>query len=331
MNTAAAFNSQALPSRAEIEAADHLVKAVMPPTPQYSWPLLNKLAGTEVWVKHEDCTPVGAFKIRGGLTYMEHLVLAQPGTEGVVTATRGNHGQSVAFAAKRRGLGAMVVVPHGNSPAKNQAMRALGAELVEHGEDFQEALEYAARIARDRGWHPMPSFHRALVSGVATYSLEFLSTAPPLSKVYVPIGLGSGICGMLAVAAFLAPDMEVIGVVSAGAPAYKRSLEDGTTVSCPVTTQIADGVACRTPNDDALSAMRGRVSRVVEVSDTEVATAIRDIFNSTRHAIEGAGALGIAAAMKERDRIRGQRVGVVFTGANIDTDVFARILAGEDA
>ena len=323
------MTAAALPSLAELEAADRLVKAVMPPTPQYNWPLLDKLAGTTVWVKHENYTPVGAFKIRGGLVYMEQLTRTEPGVEGVVTATRGNHGQSVAFAAARHGLKSLVVVPHGNSREKNDAMRALGAELVEFGDDFQAALEHAVTLAAQRGWHRMPSFAVALAAGVGTYSMEFLRAVPALQTVYIPIGLGSGMCGMLAAREALGRDVEVVGVVSSAAPAYKRSLESTAAVSCAVTTQIADGVACRTPNDAALALMRGRVARVVEVSDAEVTEAMREIFAATHNVVEGAGALGLAALKQERDAMRGRTAGIVFTGANVDSDVFARVLRGE--
>lgn len=321
----------ALPSLEALEGADRVVKAVMPPTPQYHWPLIDRLAGTTVWVKHENYTPVGAFKIRGGLVYVDQLARAHPDLEGVVTATRGNHGQSVAFAASRHGLKALVVVPHGNSREKNEAMRALGAELIEHGADFQESLEHAAELARARGWHPMPAFDPALVAGVGTYSLEFLRAVPALQTVYVPIGLGSGICGMLAAKEALARDVEVVGVVSSHAPAYKRSLEGPALVSVPADTRLADGVACRTPNPTALGIMRGRVARVVDVSDDAVAAAMRDIHAATHNVVEGAGALGLAALRKERDTVRGRTVGIVFTGANVDADVFARVLSAPEA
>ncbi len=322
------MTADALPGFEALEGADRLVKAVMPATPQYRWPLLERLVGTTLWAKHENHTPLGAFKVRGGLVYMDLLKRTEPRVEGVVTATRGNHGQSVAFAAARHGLKAVVVVPHGNSREKNDAMRALGAELVEQGDDFQEALEYAAELAKKRGWHRMPAFHPALVAGVGTYSMEFLRAVPALQTVYVPIGLGSGLCGMLSAREALGRDVEVVGVVSSAAPAYKRSLEGTELVSCPVTTQIADGVACRTPDVTALGLMRGRMARVVEVSDAEVEQAMREIFRATHNAVEGAGALGLAAALKEHDAIRGRTVGIVFTGANVDSDVFARVLAG---
>ena len=327
--TADSTPAPALPTLAELEAADRLVKAVMPPTPQYRWPLIDRLVGAAVWVKHENYTPVGAFKIRGGLVYMDRLKREHPEVQGVVTATRGNHGQSVAFAASRQGLQAAVVVPHGNSREKNDAMRALGAELIESGDDFQAALEHAVEIARQRGWHRMPSFDTGLVAGVGTYSMEFLRAAPDLQTVYVPIGLGSGICGMLAAKQALGRGVDVVGVVSSAAPAYKRSLEGTELVSCPVETRIADGVACRTPDATALGLMRGRVARVVDVSDAEVAQAMHHAFSATHNVVEGAGALGLAAALKERELLRGRTVGIVFTGANVDTDVFAKVLRSE--
>ena len=322
------MNANALPSLAELEAADRLVKAVMPATPQYHWPLIDKIVGTTVWAKHENFTPVGAFKIRGGLVYMDKLKRAEPKTEGVVTATRGNHGQSVAFAAARHGLKSLVVVPRGNSREKNNAMRALGADVVEFGDDFQDALEHAMTLAGEHGWHRMPSFDSALVAGVGTYSLEFLRAVPALQTVYVPIGLGSGICAMLAAKEAIGSNVEVVGVVSSAAPAYKRSLEGTELASAPVTTQIADGVACRTPDATALGLMRGRVARVVAVSDAEVMQAMRDIFAATHNVVEGAGALGLAAAKQEREAMRGRTVGIVFTGANVDSDVFSRVLSG---
>lgn len=318
-----------LPTLAELEAAHRLVKTVMAPTPQYNWPLIDRLVGTTVWVKHENYAPVGAFKIRGGLVYMDRLKRDHAEVEGIVTATRGNHGQSVAFGASRHGLKTAVVVPHGNSREKNDAIRALGAELIEFGDDFQAALEHAVEVARQRSWHRMPSFDTGLVAGVGTYSMELLRAVPDLHTAYVPIGLGSGICGMLAAKEALGRNVDVVGVVSSAAPAYKRSLEGTELVSCSVETRIADGVACRTPDATALGLMRGRVARVVEVSDAEVTQAMRHAFSATHNVVEGAGALGLAAALKERDMVRGRTVAIVFTGANVDADVFAKVLRRE--
>ncbi len=315
-----------LPTLAELEAAAALVYAAMPPTPQYTWPLLNERSGAEVWVKHENHTPVGAFKVRGGVVYFDWLSRAHPEVEGVVTATRGNHGQSVGLAARRRGLRAAIVVPHGNSVEKNAAMRALGVELIEEGDDFQAASEHAEKIAAARGWHRMPSFSPLLVAGVGTYAVELFRNAPVLDAVYVPIGLGSGACGVLAARDALSPSTEVVGVVSSGAPAYARAIASGKLESHAVTTVLADGMACRTPVASAVTALRAGLARVLEVEEDEVASAMRALFVDTHNVAEGAGGAALAACLKERDGVRGRRVAVVVTGGNVDAVVFERVL-----
>ncbi|HSN91196.1 MAG TPA: threonine dehydratase [Anaeromyxobacteraceae bacterium] len=315
-----------LPTLAEIEAAARIVYAAMPPTPQYAWPLLSARCGARVVVKHENHTPVGAFKVRGGLVYFDWLARAHPEVRGVVTATRGNHGQSVGFGARRHGLRAVVVVPRGNSPEKNDAMRALGVELVEHGADFQEAAEHAAGLAAAEGLWRVPSFDALLVRGVSTYALELLRAVPDLERLYVPIGLGSGICGVLAARDALGRSLEVVGVTSSGAPAYARSFASGRPESHPVTTQVADGVAVRTPDPEALALVRRGAARVVEVSDAEVEAAMAALFTDTHNAAEGAGAAGLAALLREREANRGRTVGFVLTGANVDADRFADVL-----
>ena len=309
-----------------LESSAAVVYSTMTPTPQQRWPLLDARCGTAVWVKHENHTPVGAFKVRGGLVYIDHLRRAEPGLKGVVAATRGNHGQSIGFAAARFGIPAAVVVPHGNSETKNAAMRALGVELIECGHDFQASLEASAEIASERGWHQVPSFHPLLVSGVASYSLELFRAVPDLDVLYVPIGLGSGICGALAARDALGRRTSIVGVVSASAPAYARSLAIGRPVSHDATTRIADGVACRTPVPEALDAIRAGVARVVEVTDDDVEEAMRALFTDTHNVAEGAGAIGLGALLQERDRLRGMTAGIVLTGANIDPQPFARIL-----
>lgn len=317
----------ALPTLAEIEAAATVVYRTMPPTPQISWPLLNERAGLEVWVKHENHTPLGAFKVRGGLVFFDALKRAQPGLRGTVAATRGNHGQSVAFAARRHGLRAVIVVPHGNSPAKNASMRALGAELVERGEDFQSALEHAHRLAAEQGLYPMPSMDRALIPGVATYALEFFRQAPPLDVVYVPIGMGSGICGVMAARDALGLPTRVIGVVSDRAPMYALSFAARRPVSHPVTTHLTDCLACRTPHEEALQFILRGADRVVQVSDAEVGAAMRALFSDTHNVAEGAGAAALAALLQEWESLRGRRAGVILSGSNVDRDVFARVLS----
>jgi threonine dehydratase len=311
---------------AELEAAAAIVYEAMDPTPQLRWPLLDARCGTMVWVKHENHTPVGAFKVRGGLVYFDALRRGAATVKGVVGATRGNHGQSIGFAAARYGLPAALVVPHGNSVAKNVAMRALGVELIERGHDFQASFEAAAGIAAERGWHMVPSFHPLLVHGVGSYALELLRAAPHLDTLYVPIGLGSGICGAMAARDALGLSTHIVGVVSAGAPAYARSLQRGELVSHEVTTAIADGMACRTPVSDALAAIREGVARVVEVTDREIELAMRALFDDTHNVVEGAGAAGLAALLQERERVRGRSVGIVLTGGNVDAGIFGRIL-----
>ena len=312
---------------AEIESAAELIYRYMPATPQYNWPLLDEVAGTEVWLKHENHTPVGAFKIRGGIVYMDDLKRMQPDVQGVVGATRGNHGQSIGFGAMIAGLKAVVVAPRGNSPEKNAAMRALGVELIEAGNDFQEACECADQLAKDRVLHRLPAVDPMLVRGVATYCLEFLRGAPELDTVYVPVGMGSGACGMIAARDALGSKTKIVGVTSSGAPAYKLSFEARRKIEHPVITVLADGLACRSPNEDALEAMLNGLDRVVSVSDEEVAEAMRAIFIATHNVAEGAGAASFAALMQERGQMSGKRVGVVLCGGNVDADVFARVLA----
>ena len=320
-----------LPTLDDLERSCAIVHAVLPPTPQQRWPLLDQRVGSEVWVKHENHTPVGAFKVRGGLVFFHHLAASGSAVRGVVTATRGNHGQSIGLAAARHGVRAAVVVPHGNSLEKNAAMRALGVELIESGDDFQASVEFADALATERGWYRIPSFHPWLVQGVGTYALEFFRGAPPLDTVYVPIGLGSGICGVIAARDALGLATEIVGVVSAHAPAYARSLAAGSSQSAPVSTVLADGMACRTPVPSALEAMRGKVARVVEVTDAQVADAMRALFSDTHNVAEGAAAAPLAALMAEPPALRGRRSGFVLSGGNVDRDLFARVLAGANA
>ena len=312
----------------DLERAAAVVYRTMTPTPQYAWPLLAAELGAEVWVKHENYTPTGAFKVRGGLVYFHELAAAGKLPAGVISATRGNHGQSVGYGARRSGIAATIVVPHGNSREKNAAMRALGVDLIEHGADFQESREHAARLAAERNLHMVPAFHPHLVRGVATYSLELLRAVPDLATVYVPIGQGSGICGMIAARDALGAKAEIVGVVSAHAPAYKRSFERHQSVECAVTTELADGMACRVPDDAALDLIWQGVARVLEVTDDEVAAAMRLCFSATHSVAEGAGAAPLAAAKQERDRNRGRRIALVLSGGNVDREVFARVLAG---
>ncbi|WP_038211474.1 threonine dehydratase [Xenophilus azovorans] len=314
----------------EIADARRTVQAALPPTPQYAWPLLAEALGCEVWLKHENHTPVGAFKLRGGLTYFDALRRTQPGVRHVISATRGNHGQSVGFAARRHGLAATIVVPHGNSVEKNAAMRALGVTLVEHGDDFQAAAEHAAELAEAQGLHRVPSFDRELVRGVATACVEFfeaLRDAPP-EVLFVPIGLGSGFAAAAAARAHAGVKTRLVGVVSAHATAYLDSWRAGHAVEAPVSTVLADGMACRTPVPESLEVLRREADDVVAVTDEEVAAAMRLLYRATHNLAEGAGAAALAAAMQQRERWAGRRVGVMLTGGNVDAPLFAQVLRG---
>jgi len=318
-----------LPALADLEAAAATVHGVMPPTPQYCWPLLSQRTGAETWVKHENHTPVGAFKLRGGLVYMQRLKREQPDVAGVIAATRGNHGQSVAFAAARAGLAAVIVVPHGNSAEKNAAMRALGAELIEHGHDFQAAYEHAMGLAAARRLHALRSFHPWLVAGVGSYALELFRAVPDIDTVYVPIGLGSGICGTMAARDALGLRTKVVGVVAENAAAYALSFAQKAAVSTNSADTIADGMACRVPDNDALAAILAGAERVVTVSEDAIKAAMRHYFTDTHNLVEGAGAAPLAALLQERPRMAGKRVALILSGGNIDRPLYAGVLNGE--
>jgi threonine dehydratase len=313
-------------SLTEIETAARIVYATMPPTAQYAWPLLARRTGCEVWVKHENHTPTGAFKVRGGLVYMQRLKQARPEVQGVASATRGNHGQSIALAAAKNGIAATIVVPTGNSVEKNAAMRAFGAELVESGHDFDAARETAMRLAEERGLAMVPSFHRDLVAGVSSYALELFRAAPALDTVYVPIGLGSGICGTIAARDALGLTTKVVGVVSTEAPAYALSFAAGKVIATNSANTMADGMAVRGPDQEALDIILKGADRIVKVSDAEVIAAMRAYYEDTHQLTEGAGAASLAALLQEREKMKGKRIGLVLSGGNIDRPVYLRAL-----
>ena len=314
-------------SLASLEAAAALVRRYVPPTLQHPWPLLRERLGLEVWVKHENHTPLGAFKVRGGIVYADWLRREHPGTRGVIAATRGNHGQSVAFAARLAGLEATIVIPHGNSREKNAAMRGLGARLVEHGHDFQAALEESERIAGETGLHSFPSFHPLLVQGVASYALELFGACPDLASVYVPIGLGSGICGLIAARDALGLRAEIVGVVADGAPAYALSFEAGRPIGTERADTFADGVACREPHPLAVEMIRKGAARVIRVSDAEIRDAMRILHEDTHNLAEPAGAVALAGIAREAGRLRGRKVAAILTGANVDREVLVAALS----
>ena len=317
-------------SLADLERAAATVHEAMLPTPQHRWPLLAERTGTDVWVKHENHTPIGSFKVRGGLVYLRELRRREPSLQGIITATRGNHGQSIAFAAGRTGFRVTIVVPEGNSVEKNAAMHALGAELVVHGHDFQASLEYAIQRSEAEGLHLLPSFDRLLVQGVGTYALELLRGVPDLDTVYVPIGLGSGICGMIAARDALRLPTKVVGVVSTNAPAYALSFERGEPVSTNSADTMADGMACRVPVAEAVATIQAGAERIVQVTDAEIRAAMRAYYTDTHNLAEGAGAAPLAALLQERESMRGRKVAVVLSGGNVDMAVFRQVLAEAD-
>ena len=311
-----------LPDLEELKTAQRLICSHIAPTPQYSWPMLNQRSGLDLWVKHENHTTIGSFKIRGGINY-----LSQRKPESVIAATKGNHGQSIAYAAGLFGIKATIVVPHGNNPDKNAAMESFGAQLVVHGKDFDEALDHANKLAIRDGLHMVPSFHRDLIVGVATYAMELLEAVPRIDVVYNPIGLGSGICGIIAARQALNLSTEIVGVVSEHADAYAQSFASKTVVETASSNTMADGIAVRRPDPRALDLILKNVSRVVTVSDAEIEEAIRILAHDTYNIVEGAGAAGLAAALKERERLTGRRVAIVVTGGNLQIAHLLHILS----
>jgi threonine dehydratase len=315
----------------QLERAHAVVGAAMPPTPAHRWPLLSERLGATVIVKHENHTPIGAFKVRGGLVYVDRMKRERPHAAGLISATRGNHGQSLAFAANRYGVPVTIYVPHGNSVEKNRAMRAFGATLVEHGEDFQSAREESERRAKLDGLELVPSFHPDLVMGVTTYALELFRKAPDLDVLYVPIGQGSGICGCILARDLLGLTTEIVGVQSTEAPSYALSFAAGTVVRTNSSDTLADGMATRVPDAEALAIIRKGASRILQVTDDEVGAAIRAYWTDTHNLAEGAGAAPLAAALQDKAKIRGKRVGLILSGGNIDFDLFQRWIAPEAA
>jgi threonine dehydratase len=315
-----------LPTLHDIEDAAAVVYREFAATPQYAWGLLSQKLGTICWVKHENHTPVGAFKIRGGLTYFHQLARSGCLPSEVISATRGNHGQSIGWAARAHGVACTIVVPHGNSLEKNAAMRALGVTLIEHGSDFQDSRGYAMKLAAERGAHMVPSFHVNLLLGVATYWWELFKAVPSLDVVYVPIGQGSGACSAIIAKRALGHKARIVGVVSAHATTYADSLAAEKVVEAPVTTLLADGMACRVADPEALAILHGAIDHIVKVTDAEVAQAMRDIFACTHNVAEGAGAAALAAAMQERDQLTGKTVGLALSGGNVDSAMFADVL-----
>ena len=314
-------------TKKDLEQAAHLVHSVMPPTPQLCWPLLNQRAGCEVWVKHENHTATGAFKIRGGIVMIDALKRAKPNLAGVISATRGNHGQSLAWSGRRHGVRTVIVVPHGNSRDKNAAMRAWGAELIEHGRDFDEAKDHAAKLAREQGLESIGPFHPELVAGVGSYAFELFSAVADLDAIYVPIGCGSGISGLIAWRDALGLKTKIIGVVSANADCYALSFDAGKPVETASANTFADGMAVRVPVPAALDIIRAGAERIIRVSDDEMKAAVRHFYTDTHNLIEGAGAAPLAALIKDSER-KGRRFAVIASGGNIDREAYIAALSG---
>lgn len=318
-------------TKTELFAARAIVAEHMQPTPAYSWPLLNRRTGGETWVKHENHTPIGAFKIRGGLVYLTRLKADYPDIAGVLTATRGNHGQSIGLAARRLGMKAVILVPEGNSPEKNAAMEALGVELIVHGRDFQASLEYGLGLAAERGLHVVPPIHPWLVQGVSSYGLELFEAQPDLDTVYVPIGMGSGICGLIAARDALGLTTRIVGVVSERAPCYALSFAAGKVVPTETADTIADGVATRSPDPLAVEMILRGADRIVQVSEEEIMAAMAAYVTDTHNLAEGAGAVPLAALLKERKLMAGKKTGVILSGGNVDRGLLVRVLAEKRA
>ena len=314
---------------AELEAAAVIVYGSIQATPQYAWPRLAKRMGCEVWVKHENHTPTGAFKVRGGVVYMESLKRTGARVKGVISATRGNHGQSISFAGARAGIPVTIYVPNGNSSDQNAAMRAFGATVVEFGNDFDEARVECARVAQELDLHFIPPFHQDLVRGVATYAFELFRAVADFDTIYVSIGMGSGVCGLITARDLLGLKTEIVAVVARNAPAMALSFEAGRPVSTDSARTFADGMATREPQQEALTIIKRGAARVVQLGEDEIAEAVRIYFQDTHQVAEGAGAAPLAGLMHERGRMAGKRIGVILSGGNIDASVYQTVLAGK--
>ncbi len=313
-------------TRAGLDEAVEVVGRVMGPTPQRSWPLLSEQVGAQVWVKHENHAPTGAFKVRGGLVLLDALSRRPDPPAGIISATRGNHGQSLALAGARAGIAVTIVAPVGNSPEKNAAIRGFGATLVESGRDFDEARDRARELAERQGLEVVSPFHPDLVRGVATYALELFTAVEDLDTVYVPVGMGSGICALITVRDLLGLSTRIVGVVSAGAPAYARSFAAGAVVSTDRADTFVDGVACRAPDPTAVEVITRGAAAVLEIPDAETAEAMRLLHRSTHNMPEPAGAIALAGLLADRERAAGRRVAVIMTGGNVDADLYAGVL-----
>ena len=310
----------------DVYSARRLVYRTLRPTPLLQHPLLNEATGLDVYVKHENHNPTNAFKVRGGLNLIGNLTAAER-RSGVITASTGNHGQSIAMACRRESVPCTVVVPENNNRDKNAAMRAYGATLLEIGRDFDEAREYVERVVREKGLRYVHSANEPLlIAGVATYALELFEELPEVDVVVVPIGGGSGACGCALVRTWLGSRARVIGVQAAGADAFTRSWRTGTRVTGEVADTFAEGIATRWTFDLTYGILREHLDDIVTLDEQELAEGIRLALVATHNLAEGAGAASLAAAMKLRDQLAGRKVACIMTGGNLAAGTLKRVL-----
>lgn len=311
----------------ELTQASQLVHRVFSATPQYNWPQLTQTCGCEVWVKHENHTPTTAFKVRGGIVFVDALMKSDNPPKGLISATIGNHGQSLAFAGKRANLPVTIVVPEGNNEDQNRAIQSHGANLVIHGHDFEAARQHSLVLQHELGYRAVAPFEQALVLGVATYALELFNHVKDLDTVYVPIGMGSGIAGLIQVRDLLGLNTKIIGVVAKGAPTFALSFAAGKIINTEHAQTIADGVKTRSPMQEAFDIIKRGCDHVVQVSDNEIAKAMLQYYQATHNLAEGAGAITLAALNQEKDQMIGKKVAIILTGGNIDYQRFTQYVS----
>jgi len=306
----------------ELEQAATDIYQVTPATPQYNWPLLAKTTGCDVWVKHENHTPTAAFKVRGGIHLLNQLMKANNKPKGIISATRGNNGQSLSYASKRAGLPLTIVVPECNNIDQNNAIQGFGADLVVHGKDFEAARKHSLILQQELGYQAIAPFEKSLIVGVASYAIELFSAIKDLDTVYVPIGMGSGICGLIKTRDLLNLKTKIVGVVAEGAPTFALSFAAGKVVNTDYANTIADGVATSAPIEEAFEIIKKGASRVITVNDLEIAKAMYQYYQTTHNLSEGAGAVPLAGLMKEKQQMKGKKVGLILSGGNIDFESF---------
>jgi len=311
----------------ELHQAKELIHTVMPATPAYNWPQINSNTGCNVWVKHENHTPTTAFKVRGGIYLLDKLSRSKNKPPGIISATRGNHGQSLSFSGASKGIPVVIVAPECNSADQNRAIKSFGAKLILHGVDFEASRQYSHKLQEENGYFHVPPFCRDLVIGVATYALEFMSAVKDLDTIYVPVGMGSGICGLIKTRDLLGLKTKIVGVVAEGAPTFYQSFQAGHIIPTSEANTIADGVATSSPMEEGFEIIKHGAERIVKVSDQQIAEAMYQYYKFTHNLAEGAGATALAALNKEKQLMAGKKVGVILTGGNIDFKRFCEYVA----